>query len=81
LALSTSDKKTVGLFERKMLRSIYGPMNHNRCSYELQTLYKDMDFRTYIKVGELKWMLMSKWTGSDLRKEFLLPSQKAEVKK
>jgi hypothetical protein len=39
-----------------------------------------MDFRTYIKVGRLKCLLMSKWTGSDLRKEFLMPSQKAEEK-
>jgi hypothetical protein len=44
----------------------------------MQTLYKDIDIRTCIKVGRLKWLLMSKWTGSDSRKEFLMPSQKAE---
>jgi hypothetical protein len=51
-----------------------------RYNYELHTLYKDMDIRTYIKVGRLKRLVMSKWTSSDLRKEFSMQARRQKKK-
>ena len=58
--LSKSDEAILGVFERKILRAIFGPTNDNgewRIKYinELYTLYKESDIVTYIKINRLKW--------------------------
>jgi len=58
--LSKSDEARPGVFERKVLRAIFGPTNDNgewRTKYndELYTLYKDSDIITYIKINRLRW--------------------------
>jgi hypothetical protein len=54
------DEKTFAVFERKILRAIYGAIKDNdewriRYNSELYALYKNMDIITFIKVGRLKW--------------------------
>ena len=58
--LSKCDKAVLGVFERKILRAIFGPTNDNgewRIKYnnELYTLYKESDIVTYTKINRLKW--------------------------
>jgi len=58
--LSKSDEASLGVFERKVLRAIFGPTNDNgewRIKYndELYTLCKDSDIITYIKINRLRW--------------------------
>ena len=58
--LSKSDEAILGVFERKILRAIFGHTNDNgewRIKYnnELYTLYKESDILTYIKINRLKW--------------------------
>ena len=58
--LSKSDEAILVVFERKILRAIFGPTNDNgdwRIKYnnELYTLYKESDIVTYIKINRLKW--------------------------
>jgi hypothetical protein len=48
------------VFERKVLRAIFGPTNDNgewriKYSDKLYTLYKDSDIITYIKINRLRW--------------------------
>jgi hypothetical protein len=82
--LSTSDKKFLALFKRKVLRSTYDPIKDNnkwriRYNYELYPLYEDKDIITFIKVEGLKGLVMLfEWTSKDLRKESLMPNEKAE---
>ena len=57
---SKPDKVSLGVFERKILRAIFGPTNDNgqwRIKYndELYTLYKDIDIVTYIQINRLRW--------------------------
>jgi hypothetical protein len=58
--LSKSDEARLGVFERKVLRAIFGPTNDNgewRIKYndELYTLYKESDIITYSKINRLRW--------------------------
>ena len=58
--LSRSDEAIVGVFERKILRAIFGPTNDNRewrikYNNELYTVYKESDIVTYTKINRLKW--------------------------
>ena len=60
--LSKSDEARIGVFERKVLRAIFGPTNDNgewRINYndELYTLHKDSDIikYSYIKTSRLRW--------------------------
>jgi len=58
--LSKCDEAVLGVFERKILRAIFGPTNDNgdwRVKYnnELYTLYRESDIVTYIKINQLKW--------------------------
>jgi hypothetical protein len=51
-----SDEAILGIFERKIFRSIFGPTNENgewriKFNDELYTLYKESDIVTYIKVN------------------------------
>jgi hypothetical protein len=57
--LSKSDEASLGVFERKILRAIFGPTNDNgewriRYNNELYTLYKVNDIVTYIKIYRLR---------------------------
>ena len=57
--LSKSDEAILVVFERKILRTIFGPTNDNgerRIKYnnELYTLYKECDIVTCIKINRLK---------------------------
>jgi len=54
------EKAILGVFERKILRDIFGPTNDNgewRIKYNngLYTLYKESGIVTYIKINRLKW--------------------------
>jgi len=56
---SKSDGAILGVFERKMLRAIFGPTKDNgewgiKYKNELYTLYKGSDRVTYIKMNRLK---------------------------
>jgi hypothetical protein len=58
--LSKSDEASLGVFERKILRAIFGPTNDNvkwriRYNNELYTLYKENDIVTCIKINRLRW--------------------------
>jgi len=58
--LSKSDEARLGVFERKVLRAIFGLTSDNgewRIKYndELHTLYKDSDIITYIKINRPRW--------------------------
>jgi hypothetical protein len=56
--LSTSGVKVIAVFEKKVLRSVYGPIrDDNECrityNYGLYALYEDLDIITFIKLGRL----------------------------
>jgi len=58
--LSKSDEGILGVFEKKILRAIFGLTNDNRewrikYNNELYTLYKESDVVTYTKINRLKW--------------------------
>jgi len=58
--VSKSDEVILGVLERKILRTTFGPTNDNRewrikYSNELYTLYRESDTVTYIKMNRLKW--------------------------
>jgi hypothetical protein len=58
--LSKSNKTILRVYERKILRAIFGLTNENgewRIKYnnELYTLYKESDIVTYIKINCLRW--------------------------
>jgi hypothetical protein len=57
--LSIFYEKAPAVFERKVLRLIYGPVKENSewsigCNYKLYALYEDMNIKTFIEVGRLK---------------------------
>jgi len=57
---SKSDKGSLGVFKRKILKAIVGPTNDGgewRITYsnELYTLYKENDIVAYIKINHLRW--------------------------
>ena len=77
-ALSKSDEATLGVFERKILRALFGPTNDNRewrikYNNELYTLYKESYIVTYIKINRLKW------TGHVIRMEEQSPTRRILV--
>ena len=58
--LSKTDEASLGVFERKILRAIFGHTNDNgkwriRYNNELYTLYKENDIVMYIKINRLRW--------------------------
>jgi hypothetical protein len=73
--LSKFDENVLGVFERKMLRSIFEPTNENgewRIKYNnaLYTLYKESATVTYIKINRLRWQDMSfDWRNRALEEE------------
>ena len=65
-------KKKLGIFEGKILRKIYGPVNEKgewriRYNKELYELYKSSDIITDIKIARMRWagpvqrIRMMKW--------------------
>jgi hypothetical protein len=51
--LSTADKKALAIYDRNVLKSIYGLIKDNnewriRYNYELHALYEDMDIITFV---------------------------------
>ncbi|WP_215796742.1 hypothetical protein, partial [Vibrio anguillarum] len=60
--VSTSDETALGVFERKVLRKIYGPLNIGNGEYrrrwndELYDLYDDIDIVQRIKRQRLRWL-------------------------
>jgi hypothetical protein len=58
--LSECDGNILGVFERKILRAIFGPTNENgewriKYSNELYTVYKESATVTCIKINRLRW--------------------------
>jgi hypothetical protein len=58
--LTKADKRALGLFERKILRSISGAVQdkelwRTRYNFELYKLYGEPDFVKYININRLKW--------------------------
>jgi len=58
--VSKPDEAILGVFERKILKAIFGPTNDNgewRIKYnnELHTLYTESDIVTHIKINRSKW--------------------------
>jgi hypothetical protein len=61
LPLSRKDKNMLRIFERRILRKIYGPIEENsiwrsRYDHELYELYNELDITKVIKSGRLRWM-------------------------
>ena len=62
MTMTTSDEAALGVFERKILRKIYGPLRVGNGEYrrrwndELYELYNDMDIVQRIKVQRLRWL-------------------------
>ena len=55
------DERQLGIWERKVLRRIFGPVNENdnwriRTNKELHNLYQDIDLVTLIKTQRIKWL-------------------------
>lgn len=58
--LTNKTEEMLAVFERKILRKIYGPVNENglwriRYNYELKQLYKDVNIVDYVKIQRLRW--------------------------
>jgi hypothetical protein len=58
--LSKSDENILKVFERKILRAIFGPTNEQgewtiKHNNELYALYKESDIVTHIKINRLRW--------------------------
>ena len=56
--MTTSDEATLGVFERKILRKIFGPLHVGNGEYrdELYELYDDIDIAQRIKIQRLRWL-------------------------
>jgi hypothetical protein len=58
--LSKVDEAHFGVFERKILRRIYGPLcegatGRSRYNKELYRLYDEIDLVTAIRISRLRW--------------------------
>jgi hypothetical protein len=58
--LNKADELCLGVFERKLLRRIYGPMCEgaiwrSRYNEELYRLYNETDLVTAIRIAKLRW--------------------------
>ena len=75
--LSKCDEAILGVFERKILRAIFGPTNDNaewRIKYnnQLHTLYKESDIVTYIKTDLNGQDMLFIWRNRAPQEEFSL---------
>ena len=80
LVLSKVDELRLGVFERKILRRIYGPICEKaiwRSKYneELYRLYDEADLVTTIKITRLRW------AGHVMRMQDNLPCKKITLDK
>jgi hypothetical protein len=78
--LSRTDELQLGVFERKILRRIYGPICEeakwrSRYNEELYCLYDKIDLVTTIKITRLRW------TGHIVRMQYNLPCKKITLDK
>lgn len=58
--LTKKDINRLNIFERKVLRSIFGPVNVDnewraRYNYELHELFGEPNITSFIKMGRLRW--------------------------
>ena len=56
---TSSDEQALGVFERKILRKIYGPFRDRgewRWNQELYDIYDDIDVVKRIKIQRLRWL-------------------------
>jgi hypothetical protein len=56
--LSKADERSLGLFQRRVLRCIFGAVQNNgtwrkRYNHELYKLFNEPDITTYIKINRL----------------------------
>ena len=73
--MTQADESALGVFERKLLRKIYGPVIVNgeyrrRMNHELYELYCDIDIVKRIKISRLRWL------GHVIRMEDNVPARK-----
>jgi hypothetical protein len=78
--LSKADELRLGVFERKMLRSIYEPIcegatRRSRYNEELYHLYDETDLVTTIRITRLRW------AGHVVRMQDNLPCKKITLDK
>jgi hypothetical protein len=60
LSLSKTDERLLSLFERRILRCIFGTVQENgvwrkRYNHELYDLFNERDIVKYIKINRLSW--------------------------
>jgi hypothetical protein len=77
-SLTKNEENKVNIFERKILRKIYGPTNDNvlwriRYNQELYGLYNEPDLIKMVKAARLRWL------GHLYRTEELNPCNKPSV--
>jgi len=78
--LSKADELRLGVFERKILGRIYGPIfegaiQRSRCNEELYRLYDETDLVTTIRITRLRW------AGHIVRMQDNLPCKKFTLDK
>ena len=74
-AVGNTDRSRLDVFERKVLRTIYGPVNDDGCwrkrhNHEVYKLYRDPDVCREIKARRVRWL------GHILRKDEADPCRK-----
>jgi hypothetical protein len=79
LTLSKVNERRLSLFERKVLRCIFGAKQENemwrkRYNYELYEIYNDSNIVNYINAKRLAWVghLMHMNDNRTLKKEYLI---------
>jgi hypothetical protein len=80
LPVSKKDLNMIRIFERRILRKIYGPINdtskwRTRYSNYFYTLYNELDIAKVIKTGRLRWL------GHVFRMQEVGPCRKLTVRK
>lgn len=77
--LTRADENKLLVFERKILRRIYGPVRSDdgewrrRTNAELATLYKEIDIVKWIKLGRLRWAgHVARMNNDELPKKLML---------
>jgi hypothetical protein len=78
--LSKADELRLGVFERKILRRIYGPICEgaiwrSRYNEELYRLYDEIDLVTTVRITRLRW------AGHIVRMQHTLPCKKITLDK
>ena len=59
--MPAADEKSLGTFEKKIRRKIFGPICVNgeyrkRINHELYELYDDVELAKHVKIQRLEWM-------------------------